>query len=165
MSENKKTFPTMTVVFSIISLVVGLTIGIFYQKSKTPTFGNGQFQMGTAAGRNAGTGASGNAGQRNRAQGAGAAGAAGFRQTVGDIISADDKSITIKMSDGSSKIVLISDTTTINQSAAATKADLKVGAKVAVLGNQNTDGSITGKTINLNPSIPTGPSVSPAATK
>jgi hypothetical protein len=160
MSENKKSFPTTTVVFSIIFLVVGLTLGIFYQKSKTPTFGgNSQFQMGDTTGRTSGTGANGTAGQRTRGQGTGTA---GFRQTIGDIISADDKSITVKMTDGSSKIVLISDTTAINQSTAATKADLKVGAKVAVLGDQNTDGSITGKTINLNPSIPTGPSVSPA---
>jgi hypothetical protein len=151
MSETQKTFPTITVVFSIISLIIGLTLGIFYQKSKTPSFSsNGQFQMVNRTGNNT-AGATGN-GQRARGQ-------TGFRQTIGEILSADDKSITIKMSDGSSKIVLISDTTTINQTATATKIDLKVGATVAVMGDQNTDGSITGKTIDLNPRVP---SITPA---
>jgi len=150
MSETKNNFPTATVIFSIISLVVGLTIGVFYQKSKTPASpANGQFQVANRFG--AGTGATGNATARNRA---GAANAMNFRQTIGNIISTDDKSITVKMADGSSKIVLISDSTVINQSSPATKTDLQVGAKVAVIGDQNTDGSVTGRTINLNPTIP-----------
>ncbi|MDD2483043.1 MAG: hypothetical protein PHE32_00305 [Candidatus Shapirobacteria bacterium] len=76
-----------------------------------------------------------------------------FNQTVGEIISIDDSSLTVKTSDGGSKIILISDSTTVNQSTTAAKTDLKVGAKIAVMGSTNTDGSVTSKTIEINPSI------------
>jgi uncharacterized protein YpmB len=152
MSENKKNVPISTIVFSVIALVIGFTIGLFYQKSKTPSFaGNGQFQMANRSGSGA-VGATGANGQRARGT---QAGANNFRQTIGDIINSDDKSITVKLADGSSKIVLLSDSTSINQSTSATKADLKTGTKVAVMGSQNTDGSITGQTININPRVPT----------
>jgi len=77
----------------------------------------------------------------------------GFRQTVGEIISVDDKSITIKMTDGSSKIVLVSDSTKINQSTTATKTDLKIGTKIMVNGDTNTDGSISSRNIEINPTF------------
>lgn len=157
MSENKKNVPVIPIIIASISLIIGFTLGLFYQKSKTPSFSqkDNQFQMGdnSKVGRN-NTG--NNSDQKNRGQ------MAGFRQTIGEIISADDKSVTVKMTDGSSKIVLISDSTVVNQSTAVSKTDLKVGAKVAVMGDQNADGSITGKTINLNPQIP---SITPTAKK
>lgn len=74
-----------------------------------------------------------------------------FRPVSGQIISVDDKSITVKMSDGSSKIVLISDQTQINQATSVTKSDLKTGINVAVVGQQNSDGSVTAQNIQLNP--------------
>ncbi len=108
--------------------------------------GRGQ-GMGQGMGRGMGQGATD--ATKNRGQ------TPGFRQTVGEIISADDKSVTVKLADGSSKIILISDSTTINQSTAAAKTDLKVGAKVAVNGDTNTDGSVTSKNIEINPHIAT----------
>lgn len=75
----------------------------------------------------------------------------GFRPVNGEIISSDDKSITVKLQDGSSKIVLITDKTAINKAAEATKDDLKNGEKVAVFGQENTDGSVTAQNIQLNP--------------
>jgi len=80
-----------------------------------------------------------------------------FRPINGEIISADDKSITVKMTDGSSKIVLLNDKTTINKAADATKEDLKVGEKVMAMGQENSDGSITAQTIQLNPIFRGGP--------
>ncbi len=74
-----------------------------------------------------------------------------FQPVNGEIISADDKSITVKMQDGSSKIVLFSDQTQINQATTATKGDLKVGETVAVFGTSNSDGSVTAQSIQLNP--------------
>lgn len=118
----------------IIILVVivgagGFYAGMKYQQSKNPRFGNFQGARG------------GNFGQR----------AQGFRPVNGEIISADDKSITVKLQDGSSKIVLLSDTATISKSADATKADLKVGEKIAAFGTENSDGSVTAQNIQLNP--------------
>jgi|SRR3989339_108960 len=77
------------------------------------------------------------------------------RQAIGEIINQDDKSITVKMMDGSSKIILLSDSTNINKAAAGSREDLKVGEKVAIFGSDNTDGSLTAQNIQLNP-IPRG---------
>jgi flagellar basal body-associated protein FliL len=107
----------------------GFYAGMKYQQSKSPRFGNFQ--------------GAGNRQFQQRAQ--------GFRPVNGEIISADDKSITVKLQDGSSKIVILSDTTTISKSADATKADLKVGERVAVFGIENSDGSVTAQNIQLNP--------------
>ncbi len=74
-----------------------------------------------------------------------------FRPVNGEIISSDDKSITVKLQDGSSKIVLLSEKTVINKADTATKDELKTGVKVAVFGQDNTDGSVTAQNIQLNP--------------
>lgn len=74
----------------------------------------------------------------------------GFRPVNGEIIASDDKSITVKLSDGSSKIVLFSDSTRINKAEGASKSDLKTGEEVAVFGTQNSDGSVTAQSIQLN---------------
>lgn len=76
---------------------------------------------------------------------------AGFRPVAGEIISSDSNSITVKLQDGSSKIVLLNDKTSINKAADATKDDLKVGETVSVFGQQNSDGSVTAQNIQLNP--------------
>jgi len=75
----------------------------------------------------------------------------GSRPINGEIINTDDKSITVKMTDGSSKIIFFSDKTTINKASEANKADLKTGEKVMVIGQQNTDGSVIATNISLNP--------------
>jgi type 1 fimbria pilin len=71
----------------------------------------------------------------------------------GEIISQDDKSITVKLQDGSSKIILLTDTTAINKSAEGSKADLKTGERVMVIGKVNSDGSVTADSISLNPML------------
>ena len=131
-----------SIIVVIIALVIGLGGGFFagmkYQEGKTPSFGNdtnrqfSRFQNGSQNGQT----------QRNRT---------GFQPVSGEIISANDKSITVKLQDGSSKIVLFSDKTTINKAETATKSDLKSGEKVAVFGTQNSDGSVTAQNIQLNP--------------
>ena len=73
------------------------------------------------------------------------------RPISGEIVSIDDKSITVKMQDGQSKIVLISESTQINQATQASKTDLKQGTTVAVFGSENSDGSVTAQNIQLNP--------------
>lgn len=85
----------------------------------------------------------------------------GFRPLNGEIISSDDKSITVKLPDNSSKIVLFSEKMTINKAADASKEDLKVAEKVAVFGIENSDGSITAQTIQLNPIQRNFPSLIP----
>ena len=80
-----------------------------------------------------------------------AAGRNGFRPVAGEIISVDDNSITVKLQDGSSKIILLSEETEINKAEKATITDLKTGEQVAIFGSENSDGSITAQNIQLNP--------------
>lgn len=127
---------SLYLVIAILVVIVGggaFFAGMKYQQSKQPTFPR-QFDGGVQGQR---TGAGGNR--------------MGFRPVNGEIISSDDKSITVKLQDGSSKIVLLSDTTQINKAAEATKEDLKTGEKVAVFGTENSDGTVTAQNIQLNP--------------
>ncbi|HEX7042667.1 MAG TPA: DUF5666 domain-containing protein [Patescibacteria group bacterium] len=75
------------------------------------------------------------------------------RPVRGQIISSDSNSITVKMPDGSSIIVILSGSTSITKSAPATKDDLTKGQEVVVLGTSNSDGSVTAQTIQLNPQM------------
>lgn len=75
----------------------------------------------------------------------------GLRPVNGEVISLDNKSITVKMQDGSSKIVLLTDKTAISTSSAGSRSDLKSGEKVAVFGTENSDGSVTAQSVQLNP--------------
>ena len=125
----------ITVIVAVIALGGGFFGGMKYQQSKQPSFSR-QFGATLGAQRNGpGTGVNRN----------------GARGVTGDIISSDDKSITVKLQDGSSKIVLLSTSTTINKADQATVSDLKVGQRVAVFGQDNSDGSVTAQNIQLNP--------------
>jgi len=130
----------------IIVLVVGIGlffVGMKYGQSKT-RFGNlsaeqrERFQqMGSpAAGRMAGN----NGGSSS-----------------GEIISQDDKSITLKLRDGGSKIIFYSDTTEIGKFVDGAVSDLKAGETVMVTGTANSDGSITAQSIQIRPEMPNQP--------
>ena len=135
-------------IIAIVLLFLGLGGGFFagmqYQKSQ-----NLLGQINGQRGGNRG----GQFGQRN----------GGSRPVVGEILSSDDKSITVKLQDGSSKIVLLSEKTQINKAATATKSDLKTGERVAVAGSDNSDGSVTASNIQLNPQTFRGVMSSPSA--
>ncbi|HEX8932069.1 MAG TPA: DUF5666 domain-containing protein [Patescibacteria group bacterium] len=75
----------------------------------------------------------------------------GMRPVVGEITNKDATSITVKLQDGSSKIVLVSDKTPVNKEATASAADLQTGEKIAVFGTTNADGSVTAQAVQLNP--------------
>lgn len=122
--------------------------GTLYQKSVTPKAVLGGRTGANATGRgfggaNGAGGVNGVGGQR--------AGGMGFRPVAGQIISKDDKSITVKMQDGSSRIVLFSATTQISKAQTVDATTLAVGDTVRVIGTVNTDGSVTAQDIQLNP--------------
>jgi len=145
--KNKQMHLIIMVVLLIVIGAGSFFVGTKYQQQKSVS--NFRQQITGGQGQGMGRNALNNNSGINRGQ------VSGFRQTIGEIISVDDKSITVKMTDGSSKIVLISDSTTINQSTTAAKTDLKVGTNIAVMGDQNTDGSVSGKNIEINPRIAT----------
>lgn len=139
-----KNINAIAIVLLLIGLGGGFFAGMQYQKTQKNMGQNGQ--------------------RGNLAQGRRFGGQNGSRPVAGEILSSDDKSITVKLQDGSSKIVLVSDKTQINKAATASKVDLKVGEKVAVFGSDNSDGSVTALNIQLNPQFRAGmgsPSASP----
>ena len=143
----------VTVILVIVFAGAGFYGGMKYQQSKANPTG-GQFSGGQGLTRN-GRGGSGNR--------------TGFRPVNGEIISSDNGSITVKLQDNTSRIVILSSKTLINKAATATIADLKVGEKVAVFGVDNIDGSVTAQNIQLNPIERMGgiirPSGAPTGTK
>lgn len=127
----------------IILVLVGLGAGFFggYQyrnyvlrKRATGLTGNANFQRftGTRAGQGAVAGARGGA-------------------VEGSILSMDTNSITVKLADGSTKIVILGGTTTYENIVSAQSSDLKVGGEVAVFGTANSDGSVTATSVQINP--------------
>lgn len=124
-------------VLIVASAAGGFFGGMKYQESKSPIgrFGNGNMMRQFQRGNNQ-----------------------GFRPVNGEVLSVDDKSMTVKLADGGSKIVLFSESTTFNKSDAATKANVKAGEKVAAFGTENSDGSITAQSVQLNPTMRFGDS-------
>ena len=119
----------------IIILIAVIVAGISF-------FGGMKYRE--SQGRNSFLGAS------QRGQG-GQFGGANGRSTAGDIVTMDANSITVKMTDGTSRIVNLTSNTTYSKTDTASKTDLKTGVKVAVFGTVNSDGSVTAQNVQLNP--------------
>lgn len=117
--------------------------GIQYQK-KTTTEARAAFRGQTRPG----VGRFGQFGS-GRAPGGGA--------VAGEIISRDDKTLTVKLRDGGSKIVLLSDSTDVRKTTAGTRDDLTVGTSVVIAGSANADGSIAAQSVQIRPNLPTPP--------
>jgi hypothetical protein len=80
----------------------------------------------------------------------------------GEIISKDDKSITVKLMGGNpdnpasgsqsgSKIIFFDQNTAISKMAAGSISDLAAGTQISITGTTNPDGSVIAQTISIRP--------------
>ena len=120
----------MIIVLVIIVGAGGFYAGRKYQQNKAPSMADFQARMGMRQGSS------------------GAHRAAGSEMVRGEIISQDETSITIKLADESSKIVLVSENTPINKAEAVTD-DLKTGEQVMIFGQANSDGSFSATNVQI----------------
>lgn len=123
----------ITIVGAIIVGAVAFFGGIQYQKMQRGNFN----QFANSQGRRFGP--------------ANQTGTNTSRPLAGQILSADPAGVTVKMMDGSSKIVLINDSTSVTEATSAGKQALQPGKQVVVFGTANSDGSVTASNIQLNP--------------
>jgi flagellar basal body-associated protein FliL len=136
--KNKNTMMIIAVVLIIVAAAGGFFGGMMYQKNQVSSFGT--TGRGNYAGR---FGQTGQTGQNSS-----------FRPVRGQVLSMTSDSLTVKMSDGSTKIVVLSSSTAFMQATKAALSDVKTGDTVNVVGTQNSDGSVTAQNIQLNPPTP-----------
>ncbi len=129
---NKKNIG-VAVLVAVVFAGAGFYGGMSYAKAAGPMRGNTAFAGGQFAGRMGGAG-----------------GRAGFGGAVaGQILSKDATSFTVKMQDGSTKIVLLSASTTVMKTSQGSVTDLTTGTNVVVTGSANADGSVTAQRVQL----------------
>ncbi len=138
----------------IIAIVAALALGV------GGFFGGMQYQKSQTTIRfaqNAGVRPTGQSGQFYRRFG----GQTGENVVRGQVVSTDSNSITVKLPDGSSKIIIVGSSTTFMKSTSGSLSDLKTGDTIITFGTQNSDGSVTAQNVQINPPmgrgmIPTG---------
>jgi flagellar basal body-associated protein FliL len=134
--ENMKNTNLIIIIAVILVIVAaggGFFGGMMYQKNQAPVLG--------AAGRGNFAARFGQGGQN----------AAAFRPVRGQVLSMSDTTLTVKMSDGSTKIVVLSSSTAFMQSTKAALTNVKTGDTVNVVGTANSDGSVTAQDVQINP--------------
>ncbi|OGK72082.1 hypothetical protein A2313_02910 [Candidatus Roizmanbacteria bacterium RIFOXYB2_FULL_41_10] len=131
----------VTVIVAVVVGGLGFFGGMQYQKaSARPSATVGQFQAQNGQARPEGF---------PTREGTGSKGASGINPVSGEILEIDNKTITIKTQDGSSKIVIYSGSTNINKTSEGSMDDLQVGEEVMVIGTQDTNGTLTAQTISI----------------
>ncbi|MFA6534289.1 MAG: hypothetical protein WCT37_03910 [Patescibacteria group bacterium] len=136
---------------AIVAGCGGFYGGLKYEQIKGPAAAFAAFRDGNGAGANF----AGRVGVNRTGQ-------AGAGLVNGDIIAADNQSITVKTRDGSSKIIFYSPTTSVGKFVTGAASDMKIGETVMATGKTNTDGSVTADSIQIRPAMPAANAVPPA---
>lgn len=133
----------------IVAAVV-VAVVLFYAGMQ---FGEGQTTSVLGGAQNGQGGARG--GRMGAQQGGRGGPGGGF--VNGSILSKDDKSITVGLTSGGSKIIYFSGTTTIGKMAAGSASNLVVGEQVSVNGTAAADGTVAAQSIQIRPNPVTTP--------
>lgn len=138
----------LIVIFSIIILGGAcFYVGMQYQKSRVGSYSAGQFQVGVRP--------SGFPMRNGNSMQVG-------RPVSGEILSIEDNTITVKLEDGSSKLVIIADSTKVNKTLDGSREDLMVGEQIMVVGSEGTNGAVTAQNISIGGNfLRTAPLVQP----
>lgn len=124
--------------------------GVLYGKKSSVNRQNLAFSFGQSGQQKLGQGMM--MGQPQNQNGGGRQIRAGQAGVVsGTIISKDEKSLTVKLPDGGSKIIFLSGSSQINKLVSGSLNDLIVGENIMASGSSNSDGSITAKMVDLRP--------------
>jgi len=128
--------PLYVIILIIVFAGAAFYGGMQYQKSQT--------RAGFA--RFAGAGGGGRFGGGQGGFGGGQ-GASGMMPVRGQVVSSSNNTVTVKLNDGSSKIVDLTSQTTISKTTTGSSSDLKSGETVTAIGTTNSDGSVTAQTL------------------
>lgn len=74
--------------------------------------------------------------------------------SIGQVLSSDAQSITIKLSNGGSQIIFTGASTTISKMTPGSMEDLAPGTNVMVQGTPNSDGSVNARSIQIRQNLP-----------
>lgn len=113
----------------------------------------GQSTANNFMGQTAGGQGQGQGGARRNVQGGRGGAMGGF--TTGEVLSKDDKSITLKLNSGGSKLIFLTSSTKVMKSTEGAMTDLKVGDNVSTNGTPNADSSINAESVQIRPAMPT----------
>ncbi len=123
--------------------------GMQYDKSVTAQArASARGQFGGGAG---GNGQGGQGGQQRSGMIGGRGQGGGF--VIGEVLSKDDKSLTVKTPDGGSTIIYFSSSMNVRKADIGSLSDLVVGQQVMINGKNSPDGSILADTISITPAV------------
>lgn len=142
--KNKKIIVSVGV--CVVIAVVSFFGGVSYGKGKS--------NVNSFADRQGSFNQSGTNSQVGRMMGSNTRGVnngGGF--TSGEVISMDATSMTIKLRDGGSKIVLFSPASKVEKTVDGAISDVTLGKSVMVTGTTNPDGSVSAISIQMRPTL------------
>jgi hypothetical protein len=131
----------VVIVLIVACAGLGFFAGMKYQQSQRESFAPGQFRSGSAR-------PSGIPSRSGLQEG---------RPFSGEIVSVEDKTMTVKTQDGSSKIVIYSDSTKVNKTSEGSQSDLQVGEQAMIIGTEGSDGTVTAQSISIGDRVFLGP--------
>ena len=152
-----KKFITIILISNLIVIGVGVYGGIKYAESGSlrNEFSRADFQNLSPEERQQRFSATGGRASGDHEggsfRGGFGSGSDGTRPLAGEIITQNEDSFTIKLSDGSTKIIFVNDSTQITKSVDGVLDDLMNGEQMFISGDENPDGSYTAQTIQLIP--------------